>query len=200
MIIGIIVALVALAAVYFLFIRTSTGTARVTDTRWQTQVEVLGLVSRRGEAWEDAVPSNGTIQSCSEKVRRKSDSYVSGSEEICGTPYFVDKGNGYSEKAQDCIYHVYDSFCSYTYQDWGVIGVEKQQGSDLNPVMPKTSLQPNQRLGTQTVVYNVALQDSDGKVYQYEPSSLSEYQTFNLNDEYMIEVNTLGAVLKLEKK
>ena len=140
------------------------------------------------------------MQKCSQKVRDQSDTYVSGSEEVCGEPYYVDKGNGYSEKVQDCHYEIYDDYCTYIYQDWDVINVAKASGSDANPSLPVVNLITNERRGNEAISYSVSLQDSNGETYKYSPSSLQEYQSFEVNAEYLIEVNGVGSIVQLEKK
>ena len=197
---GIILVVLAIAAIYFLFIRTQSDTAVITGTNWQTSVEVLGLVNKQGSDWYDKIPSSGNVQNCSQKVRDQSDTYVSGSKEVCGQAYYVDKGNGYSEKVQDCYYEIYDDYCTYTYQDWGVINVARASGSNAYPSQPVVNLINNQRRGNEVVSYSVTLQDSNGETYQYTPSSLQEYQSFEVNAEYSIEINGVGSIVKLERK
>lgn len=185
---------------YFLFIKTEQSTAVVTGTQWKTQVEILALVEKTGRGWYDDIPSYGTVVSCSERVRTTSDTYVSGSKEVCGAPYYVDRGNGYSEKVQDCSYEVYDDYCSYTYQDWGVYDIKTASGSDSDPRLPQITLYGDQRRGDEAASYQVSLRSDDGDTYSYTPSSLSEYRSFQKGDEYIIEVNSVGNLVSLEKK
>ncbi len=194
-----LIAILLLIAAYFLFIKTDQATAIVTGTQWRTQVEILALMEKRGQDWQDSIPSYGTISSCSERVRRTSDNYIAGAEEVCGAPYMVDRGNGYSEKVQDCEYKVYDDYCTYTYQDWDVYDVKTAAGSDGTPRLPQVSLYGNQKQGGQSASYQIFL-SSDSDTYTYTPSSLSEYQSFQKGDEYIIEVNALGSLVSLEKK
>lgn len=196
----ILLILAAILGMLFMTSKSESKSVVVSDTTWATSQEVLGLVERRASAWRDAVPSNGQIIQCSERVREKSDTYVSGSEEVCGQPYFVDRGNGFSEKVQDCYYQVYDDYCSYRYQGWDVISVLSDQGNDLNPVLPHTSLGNNQRLGSQSVSYTVKFTDASGQVYTYTPSSLEEYREFAVNDRYSLELNGFGSIVKMEKQ
>ena len=197
---GIILLLLGFAAIYFAFLKTDQTTAVVTNTEWKTQVEILGLVNKSARDWYDEIPSDGTIEDCTKEVRKKSDTYVSGSVEECGEPYLVDRGNGFSEKVQDCIYKVYDDYCTYTYLDWGVISVKTATGQDSNPRMPVINLGNNQKQGSENATYAVSLLDEKGNKYSYYPSTIDEYRTFSLEDVYHIEVNGIGNIVNLEKK
>ena len=197
---GIMLLILGFIAIYFAFLKTDQTTAVVTNTEWKTQIEILGLVNKTAEDWYDEIPSNSTIEDCSKEVREKSDSYVPGSVEECGEPYLVDRGNGYSEKVQDCFYNVYDDKCTYTYLDWGVISVKTATGQDSNPRMPLLNLGSDQKKGSEQVSYTVSFQDDAGKNYAYNPTTIDEYQTFNLDDTYTIEVNGMENIISLEKK
>lgn len=197
------IVLFVLAAIIGFFLMTSKKEARsvvVSNTAWQTSIQVLGLIDKQASTWRDSIPGNSRIINCSERVRERSDTYVSGSEEVCEEPYYVDKGNGFSEKVQDCYYEIYDDYCTYAYQDWDVISVLSDQGNDVNPLIPKTSLTENQKLGDQFVSYSISFADSTGKIYTYVPSSLEEYQQFDINDRYTIELNGFGSIVKMEKQ
>lgn len=197
---GVVILVLLLIAGYFLFMKTEQSTAIVTNTRWKTQVEVLALVEKTGHDWYDSIPLTGTIGECTEKVRQTSDNYVAGATEVCGEPYLVDKGNGYSEKVQDCSYEVYDDYCSYTYRDWGVYELKTAAGEDKTPRLPQIYLSSDQKQGSEYTTFDITLRSNDGSTYTYTPSSVSEYQTFNVNDEYQIEVNGVGSLVSLEKK
>lgn len=197
------IVLFVLAAIIGFFLMTSKKEARsvvVSNTAWKTSIQVLGLIDKQASAWRDSIPGGSRIINCSERVRERSDTYVSGSEEVCEEPYYVDKGNGFSEKVQDCYYEIYDDYCAYAYQDWDVISVLSDQGNDTNPLIPKTSLTENQKPGNQSVSYSISFTDSAGKIYTYVPSSLEEYQQFDINDHYTIELNGFGAIVKMEKQ
>lgn len=197
------IVLLVLAAIIGFFLMTSKKEALsvvVSNTAWQTSIQVLGLIDKQASTWRDSIPGDSRIINCSERVRERSDTYVSGSEEVCEEPYYVDKGNGFSEKVQDCYYEIYDDYCTYAYQDWDVISVLSDQGNDVNPLIPKTSLTENQKLGDQSVSYSISFADSTGKIYTYVPSSLEEYQQFDINDRYTIELNGFGSIVKMEKQ
>lgn len=197
------IVLLILAAIIGFFLMTSKKNSQsvvVSNTTWQTSLQVLGLIDKQASAWHDSIPGSSRIINCSERVRERSDTYVSGSEEVCEEPYYVDKGNGFSEKVQDCYYEVYDDYCTYAYQDWDVISVLSDQGNDINPLIPKTSLTEDQKLGDQSVSFSISFTDSSGKIYTYVPSSLEEYQQFAVNDHYTIELNGFGSIVNMEKQ
>ncbi len=199
---GCIIAAVILAAligvILFLFLKTNSLTARVTEKNWETSVNILELVPKTGTAWCDEVPSDGKITNRYRSPRKTSSSYIAGAEEECGEPYFVDQGNGYSKEVQDCTYTVYDDECEYTYKAWDVVDTRTASGSDNRPYFPDLNLIPGQREGKNTTNYRVEFADDAGKEYLYSPGTLEEYTAFELDQRYALEVNLVGGVVKYE--
>ena len=103
------------AAVFIISLLTRTnemiGTVSSVNWRHEQAIEVLGPVEN--QAWLDEVPSEAELGSCTRDLRETRAEPVSDSVEVCGTPYTVDTGSGYGEVVQDCVYEIYDDWCTY---------------------------------------------------------------------------------------
>lgn len=191
---------VLLAGLIWMTTKTDEKIGTVVGKNWVTTVAIEEIVTKKDSAWRDQVPTRGSIVSCEDEVRRTSDSYVDGSEEVCGEPYYVDRGNGYSEQVQDCEYRVYDEYCEYTYKAWDVVDSATVSGEDDNPFYAQPALRTGQRTGAQSVRYQVQFDADGNKTYKYLPETLEEYVLFKLNQKYILDVNMLDAVIKYELK
>ena len=188
---------IAAAAIYFLFFRSETVQGTVRDVGWERAIQVEGLVPVEYSAWYDQVPSDSELLSCQQKVRSIEDQPQPNAEEVCGTPYSVDKGSGYAEVVQDCEYHVYDDYCSYTVIEWAVVDTASLTGNNFNPVWPEPSIASDQRLGARTETYLIYF-DADNDSYTYSITSFDDFQQFDIGSQWNLEVNTLGGVLSVE--
>jgi len=194
---GIALCVVAALAIYFLFLRTEELTGEVRSVSWTRSIPILALGEVESEDWWDEIPSDAEIGTCREEYRYTSSNPEPNSVEVCGTPYTVDTGSGSGEVVQDCEYEVYDDYCSYTVMDWVVFDEVTLSGSDLNPVWPEVNLLADQREGEPNESYEVILY-SDGDNYDYTPSDASEFGRFTIGSKWIMNVNSLGAVLSVE--
>ena len=172
--------------------------AAVAAQSWQTSVQVIGPIETKGNSWEDQVPSDAKNVRCTDKKRYTSDEEVANSVEVCGTPYAIDLGNGFEQLVQDCVYDVYEPYCEYTVTKTGVIENRKASGSGPNPEL--AYVEPGYSTGTQSVSYSVVLRDENGREYQLNPQTLSEYRSYSVGSQYQIEVTAAGRIVNMEKK
>ena len=198
-VIAIVAACCLLAAilVWFIFFRSQDVRASVTGVGWEREVQVEGLVPVEYSDWLDQIPSEGDVLSCQQDVRSIESQPQPNSEEVCGTPYSVDTGSGYAEVVQDCEYHVYDDYCSYTLIEWAVVDTVSLTGKDFNPVWPDPSIGADQRRGADTETYLVFFK-SGGDNYTYDTTNLQEWQRYDIGSDWNLEVNTIGGVLSVE--
>ncbi len=196
--IGGAVVLVMCALVYFLFIRTQQISGVVTGVSWQRSVAIEAFGPVHLEAWQDEVPFEASQTSCSERVRTTQDEPPATGryDEVCGTPYTVDLGNGNAEVVQDCEYQVYDDYCSYTVDAWAPVTTVQVEGTDFNAVSPNPALASNQRLGELRADY-VCIFDSNGKTYTYHTSLFDQYQRCTVGSSWLLTVNGAGAVVDI---
>jgi hypothetical protein len=194
------VLLILCAAVYFLFLRTSSVVAAVTGVNWQRSVVIEGFGFVELEAWRDDVPSDAAILGCQQEVRSvQSEPPSNGAyDEVCGTPYSVETGGGFAEVVQDCEYHVYDDYCSYEAQTWTPIATVELEGVDLSPEQPSPLLSSNERLGSQVASYVCFFESDGGDTYSYSTDSLNEFLQCELGSVWQLSVNGAGAVVGIE--
>jgi len=119
--------------------------------------------------------------------------------EVCGTPYTVDTGSGVGKVVQDCVYQVYDQYCSYTVQEWRVVDTVSESGNiGQDPSWPEISLAAGRREGssrqeTYTIVFL-----SDGEVYTYQTGSYDLFRQAEPGDEWSLEINGLGQIVSAQ--
>ena len=174
--------------------RTESTTGSVESVSWECRVEVLGLRDVTEEAWRDQVPQDAKLGACSQRVRETLDHQVPNSKEVCGTPYEVDKGNGYAERVQDCVYEVYDDFCKYTVKKWSVVDTLVTDGTDYQPYCQDVIVSSSQRQGESALDF-VAYFETERGTLEYRTSDEAVFQQFQPGTEWTLEVNTFGQVV-----
>jgi hypothetical protein len=130
------------------------------------------------------------------EVRSIESEPVPNAEEVCGTPYNVDTGGGYAEVVQDCEYHVYDEYCSYTVMEWQSVDAATLSGYDFNPRWPDPDVAAEERLGEYSETYTVYFDTTDGD-YVYSMGDFEEFQQFQIGSEWTLEINTFGSVVSV---
>ncbi len=190
--------LLACVGIYFLFIRTTDTTARVASVHWTRAIAIEALAPVRHENWRSQIPADAVIGTCTQKVEHVQDSPAPNAKEVCGTPYTVDKGNGYGEVVQDCQYEVYADWCEYTVQEWQVVDQIAVEGNDLSPRDPPLpALSNNQRAGGRSAEYEIQF-DADGETYTFTTGDETLFRRAQPGTRWILKVNTLGAVTDIE--
>lgn len=189
--------LVACVAIYFIFIRTSDASARVDGVSWTRSVAIEALGPVQYEDWRTDIPAGAVLGVCTQKVAKVVDNPVPNSTEVCGTPYTVDKGNGYGEVVQDCQYEVYADWCEYTVQEWQVVDQVVVEGNDYAPRDPAPQLSANQREGARSAEYIIHF-DSDGQKYTFTTTDEALFNRAQIGSRWILKVNSLNAVTGIE--
>ena len=111
-------------------------TGTVKDVEWQTSVAIEELGPVTHADWEDEIPDDAQVGSCTDRVRQTVNSNPVGGNynKVCGTPYTLDTGSGVGQVVQDCQFEILAPYCEYTVQEWLVVDQAKQSGGDLTPV------------------------------------------------------------------
>jgi hypothetical protein len=129
-------------------------------------------------------------------VRSTSDTPQPGAREVCGTPYTLDTGTGMGKVVQDCVYEVYDDYCTYTTLQWGVINTVVQRGSGLSAAWPSANLRAGEELGQRSEKY-VCVVTANDREYSFDLRS-DEFDLCQPGSQWKLEVNALGGVVEAE--
>lgn len=199
--VGAILFLLCGCAFFVLANMTEDVTARVESVSWERSIEIEALTEVERQDWEDEIPSGAQVGQCSERVRYTTGSPPSNAsyDEVCGTPYSVDQGNGFAEVVQDCEYQVYDDYCSYLAEEWRTNRTETVSGNDYAPYWPRLSLGPEEREGDRNETYRIIF-DRDGEDITYTTSQESLYQQMEINSRWILSINTFGSVTDLRRE
>lgn len=192
LVIGLIFAAICVS-IYFIFLRTSATNGTVTGVEWERSVVLEALVPVEYQDWIDEIPADGEVVSCSEEKRGETDQPTEGAVEICGTPYSVDTGSGFAEVVQDCIYEIYDDYCTYTMVEWGAVDVIAVGGQDFNAYWPDPDLTQDQRLGQGEESYTIIF-SADGETYRYPTEDYALFQQAEIGSRWELEINSIGGV------
>ena len=196
-IILVVVCSAAAALVYFIFFRSETVSGTVSGVGWERAIEVEGLVPVEYSAWYDQIPAEGELLECQQDVRSIESEPQPNAEEVCGTPYSEDTGSGYAEVVQDCEYHVYDDYCSYSLIEWAAVDTVSLSGNDFTPDWPEPSVGAEERLGVRTETYLVYF-DADNDNYTYSTDSFADWQQYEIGSVWSLQVNAIGGVMSVE--
>ncbi|MFO7635611.1 MAG: zinc ribbon domain-containing protein, partial [Caldilinea sp.] len=197
----VIAAIVVLGLGWLVFsmFQTSDTVGTAVDARWERSIAIMGQVPVRANAWQDQVPNDVANLSCSPRVRSTSDSPQPGAQEVCGTPYTVDTGTGMGRVVQECVYEVYDDYCSYTTLQWGVVNTVVQRGSGLSAAWPSANLTTGQELGQRSERYECVVTAND-REYSFPLRNTAELEQCQPDSRWRLSVNSLGSVLTLKRQ
>lgn len=187
-------------AVVFLFfaLKTEETTGTVDSVNWERSIAIEAMAPVDYSAWEDQIPGDAEVLSCDLEVRSIESEPVAGADEVCGTPYSVDTGSGYAEVVQDCEYHVYDEYCSYTLLEWQPIDSTTLSGYDFSPVWPDPVIGSEQRLGEYTETY-IVIFDTESGDYPYGVRDFETFKQFEIGSEWTLALNSFGGVVSVSK-
>ena len=165
--------LVCAAAITFIILsrRTEDVNGAVRDVTWTRNIAIEALMPVEDENWQDSIPSNAIVGTCTQKVHHTQDDPAPKAKEVCGTPYNVDKGSGYAEVVQDCEYEVYEEWCEYTVDEWQKVDEVSLSGNDFNPRWPTIpALNRDQREGEREEIYKIVFSAEQGQYTYTTPS------------------------------
>jgi ribosomal protein L40E len=170
---------------------------QVQSVQWERSIVIEALTDVTHADWRDQLPAGVRVQSCTQKERRTQDDPAPNATEVCGTPYTVDTGTGVGKVVQDCEYHVYDDWCSYTAQEWRQVDTATASGSDYDPRWPDLRLTGSQREGDRDETYKVVFQ-TEKKTYTYTTSDLDQFRACQIGSRWTLKTNALGGVRSID--
>ncbi len=118
------------------------------------------------------------------------------SHEVCQEKV-IDQGNGFGQKVEDCQ-DVSTQYCSYTVKEWETIQTYTTEGHDFSPSYAEPSITVDQRLGGQTVDYQVYFDTEKGQQV-YSPGDLTDFQRFQIGTTWTLKLNAVGGIVGVEQ-
>jgi len=161
----------ALVVFAFFAMRTEEVTGPVEGVSWKRAIPVEAIVPVSYSDWQDQIPMDAEIESCREDIRYVQDEPEPNSVEVCGTPYNVDTGSGYAQVVQDCEYHVYDDYCTFSVEEWRASRDE-----------------------TYVIFFDAGSED-----YSYTTSDYNLFQSAQPGTRWGLNVNSFGSVVSIEQ-
>ena len=177
--------------------RGEAATGTVQEVRWEYSLPIEEFGPVETSNWESLLPSEAKIISCENRYREDSAEAAPKSTEVCGTPYTVDTGGGYADVVQDCTYQVYESYCTYTVDDWHTVETVTQSGNDYSPFWPEPAIQSNQQLGEEGSQVYIVVFNVDGEKYTFVTDDLELFKKLQIGSKWNLEVRS-DKVLSVE--
>ncbi len=193
---GIGLAIFACIALAFLFLRTEEIIGQVEGVQWTRTIGIEELEPVTYSDWRDEIPASASLGRCEERVRSTQNNPAPNSVEVCGTPYTIDTGTGLGEVVQDCVYEIYDDWCSFTVQEWRQVNEITARSADFSPNWPALQLQAGQREGARSEEFEIFF-NTDGDKYTYITDDLGTFYQCEIGSEWLLEVNTFNAIVSI---
>jgi hypothetical protein len=178
-------------------LRTEEVVGEVQSVNWTRTIPILGLGPVEYEGWLDEIPADTEIHNCSLEYHHSDDEPSENSIEVCGTPYTVDTGSGYGEVVQDCIYEIYEDWCTYTQYEYVTVDAVTVTGSDRDPYWPQVTMAEGQIEGEGEETYEIVFQTDEGP-YSFTTSDFNQFRQFQLNSRWVLNVSTFNDVVSVE--
>lgn len=178
-------------------LRTEEVVGEVQSVNWTRTIPILGLGPVEYEGWLDEIPADTEIHNCSLEYHHSDDEPSENSIEVCGTPYTVDTGSGYGEVVQDCIYEIYEDWCTYTQYEYVTVDAVTVTGSDRDPYWPQVTMAEGQIEGEGEETYEIVFQTDEGP-YTFTTSDFNQFRQFQLNSRWVLNVSTFNDVVSVE--
>jgi membrane protease subunit (stomatin/prohibitin family) len=170
---------IAIGAIFFF--PTKSVQATVTDVHWETSVPLQEVRAVDYNNEPGSPPSSAYDVSCRDE-----------SHDVCQQKT-IDKGNGYSEVVEECRTET-EQYCSYTVDEWTTIQTYTMDGNDLRPIYESPNIASGQRLGNESERLTVTFMTADGEQKTYSPSSVSEFQQFDVGSTWTLKMNAVGGI------
>jgi hypothetical protein len=190
--VGAVLMMVCVVVGYFLF-RNTALIGVVQKTEWQRAIAIEAQREVTKQDWRDQLPAGAKILACQQEYRSRQENPVTGARQVC-TTQLVDQGNGAARVDETCYYEIYADYCKYQALEWQTVDRALAEGSDLQPHWPQVNPASGQRAGVRSETYTAYFDTKDGNK-QFATSNAALFAQFQPGSEWILSVNTLGAVV-----
>ena len=194
---ALVLCILVVVVVMALGLRTKDIIGEVQVVQWTRVIPILALGPVENEGWFDEIPPDADLGDCRSEYHHTQDEPTVNSIEVCGTPYTVDTGSGLGEVVEDCVYEVYEDWCTYTQMDWITVDTVTSSGHDLNPLWPDITLSEGQVEGDGEEEYQVVFQ-TDERTHSFETDDYNQFSQFEVGSRWILTVNTFNTVVSVE--
>jgi ribosomal protein L40E len=183
--IGALILICCIAAVMLFAIPSKSVKGTVTNLQWETSVAVQEIQPVNYSDERGSAPSGAYNVSCHTEDK-----------EVCEDKT-VDQGNGFAEVVKQCQTES-TQYCSYTMDEWKTIQSYNLNGTDNYPVYENPSVTSNRRAEKAIKTLTVTFSIPNGQK-EYSPSSVTEFQQFEIGSTWTLKMNAIGGVMSVEK-
>jgi hypothetical protein len=82
--------------------------------------------------------------------------------------------------------------------EWKTIQTYTLDGNNLQPVYDNPNLSSGQRIGDQSEDLTVTFSTQDGKQKNYSPSTITEFQQYQVGTSWTLKMNAVGGVTSVQ--
>jgi hypothetical protein len=188
---------IASFVVWFMFLRTKSGTVKIDKHRWEASIVIEAYGDQHRSDWHENVPYEAHSVICH---RAERGSHKEEDGESCHTEKH-DNGDGTFEEVEKCEKKYksvpdYDDKCDYTVRDWGRIDEQTSKGVGTTVAYPATGLTADEpatmgakREGARSQkLYVDFIGGSDPCDWSAGPNSAQETAWKNLKDGAQLQV------------
>ncbi len=166
------------------------------ESEWERTIAIEQFGPVEKDDWQDQIPSNAQMGSCSDKVRDTSDTPSGNSVEVCGAPYKVDKGTVWQKWCRIANMKSMIHIVPIPWMNgYGEALVAKGSGSNVS--WPALSLDSTQRESGRSERYILSFLSS-GDYFSYETSDYQLYQKAQPGSSWKLIINGFGDVVSIE--
>lgn len=196
-ILGLLAIIAGCITLIALMVRTDDVSATVAGVQWQRSIMIEEYMTVTASDWWDEIPEDAEIQSCSYQYRYDSEDPQPVATQVCGEVFYEETGTGAAEAVQECIYEVYDDYCSYTANAWVEVNTLTETGNNMVPRWPTANLTTYQREGERAEDYTITF-SGDGETYNYKTTDVDLFLAASPGSRWKLKVNQLNAVQSIE--
>lgn len=186
--------------VWFLLLETKSVKAVVVNHEWKLGYEIEEIRTITSEAWEDNVPFNARVIRRTSKQRGTEPVVVGTDEEKVEEENLE---NGYTEETMEEVEiiedkPIYDTWCTYQYEDWVYDDTKEKEGVGKSPSFPILQIQSTQRIAGEIEEYWIVFED-ENLIERKKLFPAMEWQRIEKGERFILHINRIGSILFADK-
>lgn len=185
---------------WFLLLETKSVKAIVVNHEWKMGYEIEEERTITSEAWEDNVPFNARVIRRTNK-QRDTEPVVVGTEWVKSEEENLE--NGYTKETMEEVEiiedkPIYDTWCTYQYEDWVYDDTKEKEGVGKSPSFPILQLQSTQRIAGEIEEYWIVFED-ENLIERKKLFPAMEWERIEKGERFILHINRIGSILFADK-